>query len=182
MLQIAYLTPLLHSLKYPAASVNGVLLGKSSRTNDSVKITVVEAIPLLHAHIALSPMMDAAFCILDEYCRCLFLPAILFSWFICFNFRFDLLYCFNSIVPASSRKKGLFVVGYYHANASMDQVGVTPLARRIADRIHETVKDADKAAEACLMLVDNQELEQLALALASRRGDLDECARRSLRQ
>ncbi len=68
-LQIAYLTPLLHSLKYPAASVNGVLLGKSARSNDSVKITVIEAIPLLHAHIALSPMMDAAFCILDEYCR-----------------------------------------------------------------------------------------------------------------
>ena len=69
LLQVAYLTPLLHSLKYPAASVNGVLLGKSARSNDSVKITVVEAIPLLHAHIALSPMMDAAFCILDEYCR-----------------------------------------------------------------------------------------------------------------
>ncbi len=89
---------------------------------------------------------------------------------------FDLIFT----APATTlRKKGLSVVGYYHASASMDQVGVNPLARRIADRIHETVKDVDKAAESCLMLVDNQELEQLALALASRRGDLDECGRLS---
>jgi hypothetical protein len=68
-LQAAYIKPLLHSLKYPASSVNGVLLGGFSRGQGSVKISVIEAIPLLHAHIALSPMMDAAFSLLDEYCR-----------------------------------------------------------------------------------------------------------------
>ena len=36
-------------------------------------------------------------------------------------------------------------------------------------------READKGAEACLMLVDNQELELLAAALASSRGHLDEC-------
>jgi hypothetical protein len=73
-----------------------------------------------------------------------------------------------------NRRKGLSIVGYYHANASLDQTGVTPLARRIADRIQETVKEADKGAETCLMLVDNQELELLAAALAASRGHLDE--------
>jgi hypothetical protein len=67
--QSAYLKPLLHSLKYPASCVNGVLLGRFAKAQDSVEIFVAEAIPLLHSHLALSPMMDAAFCLLDEYCR-----------------------------------------------------------------------------------------------------------------
>ena len=67
--QTAYIKPLLHALKYPASSVNGVLLGGCSRGQGSAKISVVEAIPLLHSHVALSPMMDAAFSVLDEYCR-----------------------------------------------------------------------------------------------------------------
>ena len=70
LLQTAYIKPLLHALKYPASAVNGVLLGSFNRGGVSVKISVTEAIPLLHSHISLSPMMDAAFSVLDEYCRC----------------------------------------------------------------------------------------------------------------
>ena len=52
-MQMAYLKPLLHAFKYPASAVNGVLLGSCSRSGDSLKITVKDAVPLLHAHIAL---------------------------------------------------------------------------------------------------------------------------------
>ena len=53
--QASYLVPILHALKYPANSVNGVLLGKF----DNSGIQVIQALPLLHAHLALAPMMDA---------------------------------------------------------------------------------------------------------------------------
>jgi len=46
----------LHALKYPANSVNGVLLGSFDKDGT---VHVARALPLLHSHIALAPMMDA---------------------------------------------------------------------------------------------------------------------------
>lgn len=52
----AYTTLLLHCAKYPAAAVNGVLIG----TYDGVQNTVIaKAIPLQHLWTALSPMVEA---------------------------------------------------------------------------------------------------------------------------
>ena len=54
--QDAYLVAVLHSLKYPANSVNGVLLGSCGSDG---AVQVQQALPLLHSHLALAPMMDA---------------------------------------------------------------------------------------------------------------------------
>lgn len=56
--QTALLKILLHSAKYPAASVNGVLLGRISKDKQSVEI--VDAIPLLHSFLTLAPALETA--------------------------------------------------------------------------------------------------------------------------
>lgn len=52
----AYRKIILHSAKYPAATVCGLLLGKAA----SGKVTVEDVVPLLHHWHTLSPMMEAA--------------------------------------------------------------------------------------------------------------------------
>jgi hypothetical protein len=47
---------LLHSLKYPHQTVNGVFLGKPSETDPT--IIIVDAVPLQHHWTNLSPMME----------------------------------------------------------------------------------------------------------------------------
>ena len=54
--QGAYLVSVLHALKYPTTSVNGVLLGTFEKDGT---VQVKQALPLLHSHLALAPMMDA---------------------------------------------------------------------------------------------------------------------------
>ncbi|KAJ7505141.1 hypothetical protein B0H11DRAFT_1977020 [Mycena galericulata] len=51
----AYFKLFFHAAKHPQSSVNGVLLGKEE---SSGKITIVDAIPLLHHWTSLSPMME----------------------------------------------------------------------------------------------------------------------------
>jgi hypothetical protein len=48
---------LLHSLKYPHQTVNGVFLGKPSETDPTI-IIVVDAVPLQHHWTTLTPMME----------------------------------------------------------------------------------------------------------------------------
>ncbi|KAI7866766.1 hypothetical protein BDF14DRAFT_1809742 [Spinellus fusiger] len=52
----AYAVPLLHAAKYPAATVCGVLLGKT----DGSKVHVVSALPFFHHWTALTPMLEVA--------------------------------------------------------------------------------------------------------------------------
>ena len=56
--QTAILKILLHAAKYPAAAVNGVLLGRTSSGNRTVE--VVDAIPLLHSFLTLAPALETA--------------------------------------------------------------------------------------------------------------------------
>ena len=56
--QNALLKILLHSAKYPAAAVNGVLLGKGS--SDKKTVEIVDAIPLLHSFLTLAPALETA--------------------------------------------------------------------------------------------------------------------------
>ncbi len=56
--QTALLKVLLHSAKYPAASVNGVLLGRVK--SDSKTVDIVDAIPLLHSFLTLAPALETA--------------------------------------------------------------------------------------------------------------------------
>lgn len=56
----AYCKIILHAAKYPHCSVNGVLLSKSSGSNKSKEIEFVDAIPLFHIAINLTPMAEVA--------------------------------------------------------------------------------------------------------------------------
>ncbi|EKX38982.1 hypothetical protein GUITHDRAFT_154532 [Guillardia theta CCMP2712] len=123
----AYLFPMLHALKYSQYAVNGVLLGTSKQES----VEIVQAIPLMHRDLCLSPMLDAAFALIDEHCKA----------------------------------KSLQIVGYYHANAQHNSNGISPTARRIADKINETMKERDAKARTCLMMIDNNEFEKLAAYL-----------------
>lgn len=58
--QNAYLKLILHTLRYPNASVNGILLGKSIENNGSASTIIEDAIPLFHSHLELAPMTEAA--------------------------------------------------------------------------------------------------------------------------
>ena len=65
--QGAYLVSVLHALKYPANSVNGVLLGRFDKDGT---VQVQRALPLLHSHLALAPMMDAGTGAHRRACSC----------------------------------------------------------------------------------------------------------------
>lgn len=56
--QKALLKVLLHAAKYPAASVNGVLLGCIA--SDKQTVEIVDAIPLLHCFLTLAPALETA--------------------------------------------------------------------------------------------------------------------------
>ncbi|KAG8687696.1 hypothetical protein FRC09_013345 [Ceratobasidium sp. 395] len=53
----AYTKVIVHAAKYPHAPVNGVLIGRTSRS-DSGTILVEDAIPLLHEWTSLTPTME----------------------------------------------------------------------------------------------------------------------------
>ena len=57
---VAYYKVLAHSLKYPFASVNGILIGWKKDSEDDAEIQIADAIPLFHSHLSLSPLLDAA--------------------------------------------------------------------------------------------------------------------------
>lgn len=64
--QTALLKILLHSAKYPAASVNGVLLGRVK--SDRKAVDVVDAIPLLHSFLTLAPALETALIQVPDVC------------------------------------------------------------------------------------------------------------------
>ncbi|RZF47513.1 hypothetical protein LSTR_LSTR014228 [Laodelphax striatellus] len=59
----AYCKIILHAAKYPHCAVNGVLLAESSKSKDSKKpkcLVFVDAIPLFHLCLHVSPMAEVA--------------------------------------------------------------------------------------------------------------------------
>ena len=54
---LAYTKIILHALKHPHRTVNGVLLGAPSQSVDRT-IDIVDAVPLQHHWTNLSPMME----------------------------------------------------------------------------------------------------------------------------
>ncbi len=55
---LAYTKLILHALKHPHQTVNGVLLGISSTTAAGRTVDIVDAVPLQHHWTNLSPMME----------------------------------------------------------------------------------------------------------------------------
>lgn len=69
--QTALLKVLLHAAKYPAASVNGVLLGRTA--SDRPIVEIVDAIPFLHSFLTLAPALETALIqvsYVHERCSC----------------------------------------------------------------------------------------------------------------
>ena len=75
----AALKILLHSAKYPAAAINGVLLGKVKPTKQQVKaadpgsprtervqLDIVDAVPLLHTFLTLAPALETALALVRQ--------------------------------------------------------------------------------------------------------------------
>ncbi|KAK5642382.1 hypothetical protein RI129_008549 [Pyrocoelia pectoralis] len=60
----AYCKVILHTAKYPHCSVNGVLLAKSSSKNKEIEF--VDAIPLFHNALNLTPMSEIALTQIDQ--------------------------------------------------------------------------------------------------------------------
>ena len=57
----ALLKILLHAAKYPASSVNGILLADSKGTKPGAEsVTVVDVIPVLHSFLTLAPVLETA--------------------------------------------------------------------------------------------------------------------------
>ena len=56
--QTALLKILLHSAKYPASPVNGILLGRVASNKETVEI--VDSVPLLHSFLTLAPSLETA--------------------------------------------------------------------------------------------------------------------------
>ncbi|KAJ8940858.1 hypothetical protein NQ314_010561, partial [Rhamnusium bicolor] len=60
----AYCKMILHAAKYPHCSVNGVLLAKTSISNKEIEF--VDAVPLFHITLNLTPMAEIALMQIDE--------------------------------------------------------------------------------------------------------------------
>ena len=56
--KLAYSKIILHALKYPHTAINGILLAPEGSNSHSLKY--VDAIPLFHHNLGLTPMLEVA--------------------------------------------------------------------------------------------------------------------------
>jgi len=57
---LAYCKILLHAAKFPHRAVNGVLLAEKTKGKDGKQVNFVDAVPLFHQSLFLTPMMEIA--------------------------------------------------------------------------------------------------------------------------
>lgn len=66
----AYCKMILHAVKYPHCSVNGVLLASSKQVKESPKkLSFVDAIPLFHLCLHVTPMIEIALTQISSYAQ-----------------------------------------------------------------------------------------------------------------
>lgn len=58
----AYAKMLLHAMKYPHHSVNGIFLAEKRRSKEhnSGPVNIVDSVPLFHLSLSLTPMLEVA--------------------------------------------------------------------------------------------------------------------------
>lgn len=57
----AYSKMLLHAMKYPQHSVNGIFLAEKKRSKDhGGSVNIIDSIPLFHLSLSLTPMLEVA--------------------------------------------------------------------------------------------------------------------------
>lgn len=67
--QRAYCKMLLHAVKYPHCTVNGVLLAEKSKVKETKSLLLVDCVPLFHQGNGLTPMMEVALVQMDAYSK-----------------------------------------------------------------------------------------------------------------
>ena len=108
--KLAYSKIISHAFKYPHCAINGLLLASDGANHSSLKI--VDAIPLFHHNLGLSPMLEVAF------------MQVLFIWLpINSNCNLFCLFDFFSMPKVESycRTCGLVIAGYYQANEIVNE-------------------------------------------------------------
>ncbi|KAI5719914.1 hypothetical protein M8J76_016579 [Diaphorina citri] len=66
----AYCKMILHAVKYPHCSINGVLLANLKQTKENPKkLTYVDAIPLFHLCLQVTPMIEIALTQISSYAQ-----------------------------------------------------------------------------------------------------------------
>jgi hypothetical protein len=133
---LALLKILLHSAKYPASAINGILLGTAGLGDDKDPLVhVTDAIPLFHSFLTLAPALETA--LLQVGAQKLMQGCSLGC-------------CATANQGAGMRQVDAYcqgqadlqVVGYYHANEGLKDTELKPFARRIADRIQQRCPQA----------------------------------------
>jgi hypothetical protein len=105
---------LLHSLKYPYATVTGVLLGRQSKKeagdhqNNSDKIRIVDCVPLTHLNHGLTPMLEVGLLQTTAY----------------------------------ASKHDLQIIAFYQANANFHDVEPDTFAQKVGDKLLEINEQA----------------------------------------
>uniref|UniRef100_A0A8D8LG17 ER membrane protein complex subunit 8/9 homolog n=1 Tax=Cacopsylla melanoneura TaxID=428564 RepID=A0A8D8LG17_9HEMI len=68
--ELAYCKMILHAVKYPHCAINGVLLATLQDTKESPKnLTFVDAIPLFHLCLHVTPMIEVALTQISSYAQ-----------------------------------------------------------------------------------------------------------------
>uniref|UniRef100_A0A023FX82 MPN domain-containing protein n=1 Tax=Amblyomma parvum TaxID=251391 RepID=A0A023FX82_AMBPA len=66
----AFSKMIMHCLKYPQNSVNGVLLAdEKRRAGDPSQLHIVDSMPLFHQCLGLTPMLEVALVQIDQHCK-----------------------------------------------------------------------------------------------------------------
>ena len=122
----ALLKILLHAAKYPASSVNGILLADTKKGKSAAdSVTVVDAIPVLHSFLTLAPVLETALIQVFSGAKQKTTPTY-----------FKLAYVPSLQIQSFAKQKGLQLIGYYHANERFDDTELGPSARKIADKLY----------------------------------------------
>lgn len=104
----SYIKLLMHSLKYPYAKVNGLLLSKctkssSEKSDDDQCVEFVDYIPLFHFNQGLTAMLEIALIQIESYCS----------------------------------KHHLQIAGYFQVNKNFHDSSIDVFAQRIGEKLIE---------------------------------------------
>ncbi|OXU29468.1 hypothetical protein TSAR_009188 [Trichomalopsis sarcophagae] len=62
----AYAKIILHAAKYPHCAINGLLLGKQPKSSSGTELQIVDAVPLFHVCLHVSPMSEVALTMVEQ--------------------------------------------------------------------------------------------------------------------
>lgn len=65
---VAYAIPLLHAAQHTASSILGLFLGRPSASSPSA-VEIIDAVPLLHTRVSLSPMTELGLELVAEHAK-----------------------------------------------------------------------------------------------------------------